>query len=224
MGIQVWYAREVLPGAKPVCREVEQERSVEQPVPVVSAVEAGSISEKELIQHEESALPEETVRSTVPQFSLVAVHCSPQVLLVSDIEFAEGEHLSDVQWRLIVELASAVGVTADRRHVSYFKSPDLLANKVTNGELIARDAVNAFCHTQIAERKVRFILVMGTHALRYLRPSETKQCAGSWSIVKCQAVATCGVDEMLEQPQLKQQVWYDVQLLLQLLEETRFRE
>ncbi len=234
MGVQVWYARKVLPESssslpvatsapapKPASVEVPESVAKEQVAnaPLESSQPAGQVQQsKERAAH--SRKP--PIKKPAPQFDLVTLHCADRLLIIGDIGKTNSMQLTPAQSRLLAELASALGVSTVGAKYNQFTWPVSPSEHVDQSESVAVDAVWGFYKAQISKQQVNSILVMGSLAARYLLPDEMQlaECRGKlWSIGELPALITYGVDKMLENPLLKKEVWRDVQPIIKLLEE-----
>lgn len=225
MGIQPWYARQVLPGAKPsvITRLKEPEPQV---VDVASETFERPKTSGPVDKQSDSpvavASKQRVVRESVPQVDLISVRCSEQLLIISDVTKQSVEQNAAAQSRLLLELVRAMGVSFEGVKFSHFNWPISNVEHVNQADSAAKDAVWGFYNAHTVSGKARSLLLMGPVTSGYLLPHESQlsEHRGKlWSIGDYSVVVTHSIDAMLEIPSYKREVWQDVQVLSRLLEE-----
>lgn len=220
MGIQVWTPRIDLPGAKqpPVTADTVVERD-SQPSPVTEEAISPAVQPDERPSAKTQTQQEKTSRNN-PEFRLVSLLYPGQCMVVSDVSLHSQPQLSDQQSQLLSALLHSLGVTdRDAVQPTFFSWPLLQSLQIDQSRHGAIEAVQAFFSAQTGRQSLRFVLIMGETAGRYILPHEAELAEPRgklWSIKEYPALITQSIDAMLAEPLCKREVWRDVQPLLRL--------
>jgi len=232
LGIQPWVPRVVLPGAKPppLAPEPVTGKGVEPFVAERPATVASAAKQRLAGRHEDNQLGNgaqrkgQTAAQEMPRFRLLSIRFPGDCLLISEVA-QDVDWLSNRQVRLVRALISAIGVKSNQFETPLFFHWPLSQNQqIDQGQQEAIAAVEAFIKAQLAEQQVRFVLVMGEVAGRFLLANEAQlgNARGKlWSVLEYPALMTASIGEMLEEPLRKREVWRDIQPLRRLYHDSR---
>lgn len=238
LGIQTWVPRVELPGAlqepEDFIREPESEApSLASPSPAAISVELPVVKEipvepnfvDQVLPPAAQTLPKEegvTVkdRREPPRFRFTSLYFPGECLLISDMPLTAETMLNVQQINLIQGLMSAIGISNNRVPTPVFFDWPLLQNQqVAQSHCEAVAAVQAFLAAQTVGLPLRFVLIMGDTASRYILPDEAELTDAQgklWSVMEFPALMTESVGRMLEEPLCKREVWRHIQPLRRL--------
>lgn len=241
MGIQTWFPRTELPGAKAsplpeaacveeVLAESSAPATPEPGQPVTKRKASGVLRSEANVDQPAEKVPltdetrsKRTEKADIPRFRLASSIYADQCLVLTDLSVDSDPQLSASQQRLMFGILNALGIKLHQPpKMTLFNWPMLRTHHVDQSESVAVDAVKAFLNAQLeGQRSIAFVLLMGEVAGRYLLPHEFElpNSRGKlWSVMEYPALMTHSLDRILEQPLLKREVWQDLQPLCRLQE------
>lgn len=197
MGIQAWYLRESLPGAKPVVElepaiasALADQSSQAESVPLdngvcreeISTTPAAVVADNKPPAHSENPQPqaplkpEETEQVTSaaaiepnPEFRLASVIFPGSCMVVAQVPIQGADPLTPQHLTFLKNGLLAVGANLiDEPVVTFFNWPMLRSPGFDQGQSAAQQASQAFLSGQKSKHAVSFVLLMGENAGRYL--------------------------------------------------------
>lgn len=232
MGIQTWTPRIELPGAKPSLSSESTRDVVEPAAALVSQATRqdataaagkpveGQGVEKNGLSPTNDGSKEDNEALDRPRFRLVSLLYPGHCMVVSDFPVDKERYISSEQHRLLSDMLLTLGVRDSESATPVFFEWPMQNQQLDQGRDGALDAVKAFLSAQIASQKLRFVLIMGDTASRYLLPHEAELASPQgklWSLSDYAALITDSIDTMLEQPLRKREVWRHLQSLCRLI-------
>lgn len=150
-----------------------------------------------------------------PEFSLSIIRAS-NVLLID--EGMTGSVNPDEYLALLNNLFIALGVGEQQLSIHAFTWPVSKKSQIDQSELAARQALEEFLSKQVDQMSRRYIVVFGETARQYIAPDHSNR--GEFikhSNLDIQLIHTHSALAMLAKPELKREVWHDLQALHQVL-------
>lgn len=221
LGIQTWLPRVVLPGAKlpPALNFILDEKAA----PIAFDNKAAKI-EVTAVGRMEHAVTDRGLAEPIAdqgghQFRLVSMLYPGHCMVISDFSAETDAHMTSAQHRLLSDMLLVLGVTDPESAKPVFFDWPMQNQQVDQSTAAALEAMQAFLNTQVDGQKLRFVLIMGETAGRYILPHEAELANAQgklWSIMDYPALITDSIDHILAQPLCKRDVWRDIQPLCRL--------
>ena len=217
LGIDSYISRAQLSGAAPSQRliVVRQPLAAEIPVKVnpsakgrapLIAVELGAAAAEKPQNNSTTAslaqeVPEKTQSVSIPTFTVAAIACGGW-LWVEELSQPE---ISRDQVHLVKAMVRALGLPDNNLEVSRFDWPIHRNAQLDLGEEAARASLSGFVQRKAAQEKCRGMVLLGDACQKRL---DSQQLGTS----RC--VNTISSAQMLVSPNLKKQVWQDLQAMV----------
>ena len=221
LGIQTWLPRVALPGAKlpPALDFMLDEKATT--IAVDNEVAELEVTAVGRMEHPltDNGLAEPIVGQDSPRFRLVSMLYPGYCMVVSDFSVEMDAHMSSTQHRLLSDMLLVLGVTDPESAKPVFFDWPMQNQQVDQSKAAALEAMQTFLSTQIDGQRLRFVLIMGETASRYILPHEAELASAQgklWSIMDYPALITDSLDRILAQPLRKRDVWRDIQPLFRL--------
>lgn len=243
MGVDAYVPRLQLPGAlaSQLCAIpiVEEQASVEyaaepvqpvQPVKAPVAVKGHAAAAHALFDDQldkkirkpaavtkvASVRTQQTVQDS-PQFSLSIVRASHILIIDGGLE----GHINPQDYlQLLHNMLFALGAGKQQLSIDAFVWPMNKNNQIDQGEIAARQTLEAFLAKQAEQMSKRYFLVMGDVASRYV--SRDPLPVGEfvkYGQLDVQLIRTQSASQMLTQPHIKHEVWRDLAPLHRVLKQ-----
>ena len=107
---------------------------------------------------------------------------------------------------LLQSICAALGLPTEQPHLERFDWPIADTRQIGNSEAAARDGFSGFLRGRLERNPAQGVVLLGVAGATWLDRS---------SLGELPVVETVCAWQMLRQPQLKQQAWYDLQPLRQ---------
>lgn len=188
-------------------------RNVGEPVSIATLLSEESPVKKETAMQAKVA-EHVPVRSEPVRFSLSLWRIEQEILIVD----SRNLQLALPTDRLLYNMLVALGYpTSDFPKAEVIRWP-MLDSSENQGEDAARDMLQGYFEAQLLKRPVKYLLLMGDEAIKYVLPDiesvEHMNCSpvfiDTWSVI---AIRTHSLTELLQKPLLKSEVWHMIQAL-----------
>ena len=157
-----------------------------------------------------------TANEPPPQFRLMASLVAGQCLVINDIPHTDAHGWSAEHSQLLTNILAALNLDAGSLQHTPFNWPMFHNSAIDQGEAVAGDAVQGFVKAQMQGQQPKFILLMGQTIARYMGAAdnfnETRGASPAFQDVP--VCITHSVDLLLRLPQMKREVWQDLQVLI----------
>jgi hypothetical protein len=157
------------------------------------------------------------IAQDLPQFSLSIVRASNMLIIDGGLE----GHVNPQDYlQLLHNLLFALGAGKQQLSIDAFVWPMNKNNQIDQGETAARQTLEAFLAKQAEQMSRRYFLVMGDVACRYV--SRDPLPVGEfvkYGQLDVQLIRTQSASQMLTQPDIKREVWRDLNPLYRVLKQ-----
>ncbi|MEH6556361.1 MAG: hypothetical protein V7459_03990 [Oceanicoccus sp.] len=152
-----------------------------------------------------------------PQFSLSIVRASNILIIDGGLE----GHINPQDYlQLLHNMLFALGAGKQQLSIDAFVWPMNKNNQIDQGEIAARQTLEAFLAKQAEQMSRRYFLVMGDVACRYV--SRDPLPVGEfvkYGQLDVQLICTQSASQMLTEPDIKREVWRDLSPLYRVLKQ-----
>lgn len=230
MGIQVWQQRSNSSAAN-VDTQTPELESIEFSPPEIEDDRLQTITPSEDFILEESfdspsspqfpesvEVVERVVSDDNPRFRLASIAFADACLVVTQIPLEASEPIKARHIAYLKNLLFALGITSvDQPQITLFNWPMLRSANFDQSSTAALEASQAFLRAQTVRHPVPLVLLMGEEAGRYLL-SDAVDFATDRGRVEQDGetilVLTESIESVISEPQLKADVWSDLQAYL----------
>lgn len=232
MGIQVWQQRSNSFAANADTQTCEQE-GIELTPPEIEDDRLQRVATSEDFISEQmpnSELPpllsesEEVVERVVsddnPRFRLASIAFADACLVVTQIPLDASEPINEGHIAYLKNLLFGLGITSvDQPQITLFNWPMLRGANFDQSSTAALEASQAFLRAQTVRYPVPLVLLMGEQAGRYLLPGAVDLATDRGRLEQdgeTTLLLTESIESVISEPQLKTNVWSDLQAYLEL--------
>ena len=237
MGIQPWFPRYVLPGARPSqqCQwpQTASPPAAQADLPPAAPVPAPQAEQlREALREAPRRPRKDEARAPAPvpasppmddqediRFRLAFIRAGDGLCIVNQVPAAGPDRLSPGHRALLQSLLAACGRGGDALHFeeAIFRWPFVEGDHVAKGGAAARQALSVWLQQQTAHRPIGLLLMMGEAVApcvtaerrdRLARGRLLEAAGGPWRVL-----VTRSLDVLLRMPALKREVWRDLRAL-----------
>ncbi len=219
LGIQLWVPRVELPGAKNTGSDLTAAKGT-----LDCAAEPVILKKQRRVAIDNNLLPDSehqqwagSAKATLEKqhvcVNMATVFYTGQCLVIAQLEKGE-THLSAPSLGLLGELLHVLGVDINQR-----VSVDRL-DWPAQQSVDSQPGFETFLQSLQLKQPGKFVLLLGEGPYRLLKTDPPDFIGGCGELVSCgerRAIATLALDQMLDEPKLKAQVWSDLQPLCRWL-------
>ena len=185
-------------------------------LPDISATKEALVNEATA---EAAATIDADAATQISQFKLIVQSLSPQVLLIAEMPYSGLNQYSQYHQRLFSRLALALNIaTAQaepwREFAWPMAEPVGLWRSLNQNDAAATDAVAAYLQYQFALNERQCLLILGRSAARFVlgdkRPFDQLRGVHQLENSKQVYAISHSINEMMRQPVLKKEAWFDL--------------
>lgn len=228
MGIQLWYPRVELRSAKPsplrrlpdpvgeVKDRVPMQQADAKAVKAKADITGGLSSRKAAVVSNGDKRSSKEVNQGITPFKLCLFHSKPACCLIFEVPLQDKE-LDPRRLRLVEDINRALGSDKHETTVVFQQWPMIKNRDVPQSDADARVVIQRRLNQLIGDSATK-VVIMGDVAARYL-PVEAgllvcSEVLSAAERSKSVATVTLGIDELLQDPIQKRDVWIKIESLI----------